>query len=264
TQSARLDLQRTVITAPFDARIARVDIEISQYVGTGTTLGLLDGAAEAEVEVQISQRRLIALARLEAALGPHSEDSSGAAVAVQPASLNDVPRSANENQDAAGDPRRLAARVSLGSDQGSASWSAEVDRTSDSANAETRSIGVIVRILEPYAHFGKGGQPPLIKGAFVKVDLAAPRISGALMIPQSAIRNGRVMIAGSDDRLDFVPVTQLFFFDNIAVLAPGTLPAQARIITSDPSPALEGLLVSPRRDLMAEARMAAAADGDAL
>ncbi|MEM6664034.1 MAG: hypothetical protein AAF666_17870, partial [Pseudomonadota bacterium] len=80
TQSATLDLQRTVITAPFNARIARVDVEISQYVGTGTTLGLLDGAAEAEVEVQISQRRLIALARLEAALGPHSEDSSGAAV----------------------------------------------------------------------------------------------------------------------------------------------------------------------------------------
>ncbi|MEM7057144.1 MAG: HlyD family efflux transporter periplasmic adaptor subunit [Pseudomonadota bacterium] len=260
-QSAALDLQRTVLTAPFDARVASVDIEVSQYVGTGAVLGVLDGSADAEVEVQISQSRLLALARLESALRLHGEDAARHSATIRSASLkhDQVP---SATRFAPGDPRRLTARVSLSSDQGAISWNAEVDRTSDAASAETRSVGVIVRVPDPQRT--DGGTPPLMKGAFVKVDLSAPTVAGAIMVPQSSIRNGRVMIAGPDNRLDFRPVAQVFTFDSIAVLAPGALPIGARIITSEPSPAIEGLLLSPQPDVMAEARLTAAADGGAL
>ncbi|MEM8792658.1 MAG: HlyD family efflux transporter periplasmic adaptor subunit [Pseudomonadota bacterium] len=256
-QAAALDLERTIVSAPFDARVASVDIEVSQYVGTGTVLGVLDGNADAEVEVLISQRRLIALAQLETVLSSHAR---GAAT-VQSASLTKG-RPPTKTHLGPGDPRRLTARVSLSSDQGGIWWAADVDRTSDAVSAETRSVGVIVRIPDPQG--AAGGRPPLMKGAFVKVDLAAPPVAGALMVPQSAIRNGRVMIVGPDDRLDFVSVTRIFTFDTVAVLAPGALPTNARVITSEPSPAIEGLLLAPRPDVIAEARLSASADQGAL
>ena len=254
-QSAVLDVQRTVIVAPFDARVARVDVAISQYVAAGTVLGVLDGSANPEIEVQISQRRLIALAQLEAVLG---RDPQGT-VPVQAASLTQqMPRKVGF---VPGDPRRLSARVSLSSDLGAFQWDAEVNRTGEAVSAETRSMEVIVRV--PETQSADGMQSPLLKGAFVKVDLTAPPVEGGILVPQSALRNGKVMIAGPDDRLGFVKTVPIFTFDNIAVLAPNTLPGNARIITSQPSPAIEGVLLSPQRDTVTEARLVAAAEGGA-
>lgn len=263
-RAAQLDLDRTVITAPFDARVASLDVEIGQYVGIGTAIGVLDGAATAEVDVQVSQARMLALSRLSA---------KTVALAAHPAGRTALkPKSASAQGHAgrsvptfaASDPRRLTARVSLTTDQGGPSWPAEVARISDAVNPETHSIGVIVRVEDPYGPGTPERRPPLMKGTFVRVALTAPPVANAILVPRSAIRSGRVMIAGRDDRLSYATVRPIFTFDTIAVLAPGALPADARIVTSDPSPALEGLLLSPQADVFAEARLAAAASGDAL
>ncbi|MEM0923971.1 MAG: hemolysin D [Pseudomonadota bacterium] len=261
-RSASIDLERTTVIAPFDARVASVDIEISQYVGKGASLGVLDGSEAAEIEVQISQRRLFALTELQVGLEDRAEERPRPAAATR---SPDLPRQRGSPATlAAGVPHGLDAQVLLGSDQGSFAWEADVIRISDAVSAETRSLGVILRVPDPYGQPARGGRPPLIKGTFVRVDLSAPPVAGAILVPRSAIRNGKVMIAGPDDRLDFVPVTQIFAFETVAVLAPGSLPRHARIITSDLSPAIEGHLLAPEPDLVAEARLSAAASGGAL
>ncbi|MEO1472283.1 MAG: HlyD family efflux transporter periplasmic adaptor subunit, partial [Pseudomonadota bacterium] len=72
--AAALDVARTVIRAPFNARVARSDVEIGQYVGAGTVMASLDGAAAAEIDVQVSQDRMTALARLVAAAPTRDND----------------------------------------------------------------------------------------------------------------------------------------------------------------------------------------------
>ena len=52
-ESAKLDLARTRIKLPFDARIAEVNVEAEQFVQTGGTLATADSLDVAEVEAQI-------------------------------------------------------------------------------------------------------------------------------------------------------------------------------------------------------------------
>ncbi|MEL7466554.1 MAG: HlyD family efflux transporter periplasmic adaptor subunit [Pseudomonadota bacterium] len=231
--SAELDLSRTVVTAPFDGRVSRVDAEISQFVGVGSAMASIDGAAAAEIDVQMSPRLMAAFARL-------------ALRGASPQALSET----------------LSARATLGAEGAEAVWPAEVARISDTVDPETRSLGVIVRVDDPYAA-APGERPPLIKGMFVKVTLSAPLIENATLLPRRTIRDGRVMIAGADDRLAFASATPVFAMGDVAVLAPGGLPEGARVITSEPSPAIEGLLLAPVPDAETEARLDAAAAGGA-
>jgi multidrug efflux pump subunit AcrA (membrane-fusion protein) len=263
-RAAALDLERTVVTAPFDARVARVDVEISQFVGVGTTMGTLDDASTVEIDVQLPQPQMIALARLSAGLRePTSHVPARPTASVHAAGLQERPARPEDGL-IPGHAHHLLARVSLSLEQDGHSWPAVVARLSDSISPETRSMGVIVRVTEPYAGSEGAGRPPLIKGMFVRVDLTAPPVVDVILVPRSAIRHGRVMLAGPDDRLVLADVTEIFAFDSFAVLAGDALPSDARIITSEPDAAIEGLLLSPEPDVLAEAKLDLAAHGRAL
>ncbi|MEM7522194.1 MAG: hypothetical protein AAF360_00215, partial [Pseudomonadota bacterium] len=162
------------------------------------------------------------------------------------------------SETAASAPVRLSARVSLGGEArggGEAEWPAEVARISDTVSPETRSIGVIVRVADPYAAPSGRRRPPLIKGMFVKVELTAPPVAGAILLPRAAIRDDQVLLIDDDDRLAYAPASPVFAAGGLVVLAPGALPDGARVVTSQPSPAIEGHLLSPVADTEAEARI---------
>ncbi len=257
--AAALDLARTVVRAPFDARVARSDVEIGQFVAAGGAMGTLDATAAAEIDVQMPQNRMAALARLLGLDAAGIDATEGPPLATARRRLQ--PASATGRGEGLGDPRRLSARVHFGDGETAASWDAEVARLSDTVSAETRSVGVIVRVEAPYARAADAGarRPPLIKGMFVRVELAAAPVSGVILVPREAIRNGRVMLAGPDNRLVYARAAPVFTAGGLAVLAPGALPAEARIVTSRLSPAIEGLRLAPAPDLAAEARLSAAA-----
>ncbi|MEO1469792.1 MAG: hemolysin D [Pseudomonadota bacterium] len=264
-RAAALDLARTVVKAPFDARVSRIDVEISQYVGAGASIGALDGAAAAEIDVQLSARLLASLARLAGLGGAMAHNGAARqTLPALPAGLRRV-SAARLAGLAAGDMHRLTARVSQTASGDPATWAGEVVRISDTVSPETRAIGLIVRVGAPYAARdtapGDAPRPPLMKGMFVRVDLEAPAVPGVILLPRSAIRNGQVMLAGANSRLRYAPVSPLFVQEGIAVLAPGALPAAARVVTSDPAVAIEGLLLAPMPDHAAEARLARAAAG---
>lgn len=233
--AAVIDVVRTVVRAPFDARVARIDIEIGQFVGAGTTMGVLDGAATAEIDVQVPQNELATLFDLAAR----------APIKV-------------------GDPHRLAARVHLNTADNETRWDATVARLSDAVSEETRSVGVIVSVDAPYAAMEGRRRTLLVKGMFVRVELSAPPVTGVMLLPREAIQNGHVIVAGANDRLVYAEVAPVFVTGAIAVLAPGALPAGTRIVTSRPTPAIEGLLLDPRPDRVAAARLASAAYGHEL
>jgi multidrug efflux pump subunit AcrA (membrane-fusion protein) len=116
----------------------------------------------------------------------------------------------------------------------------------------TRSIGVIVSVPDPYGQFRAGSRPPLIKGMFVRVELRAPPVEDVILLPRAAIREGRAMLVGDDDRLRFADVATDYASGDIAIIRAGDIAPGARIVTSDLSP----------RDDAAEARLEAAAGGN--
>lgn len=259
--AADLDLARTVVQVPFDARVARVDVEISQFVGVGASIGMLDGANAVEIDVQLSQQRLAELVALAPAEALHAiEVGAKPAPPIDPVKARKISTAWVGGADDAG-PSRLTARIIQGDAIGGGAWPAEVSRISDTVSAEARSIGVILRVPEPFTHPAGDRLPPLIKGMFVRADLQSPPVADMILIPRSAISNGRVMLIDTNDRLTYAPADPVFAADGVAALAPGALPKGVRIITSEPSPAIEGLLLAPQPDLAAEARLQAASSG---
>lgn len=226
-ENARLNLERTVITLPFDARIATASVEETQFVSAGATLATADAISGAEVKAEISQASFRAFASLTA-----PPDFS-------PPQLND-----NAMAEAI-EKIGWTAEVRMNSDEDRpAIWPARVVRTSDTVNPQTRTVGVIVYVERPYADIRPETKPPLVKGMFAEVVISGRPIHDAIIIPRAAIRDGKVYIADEENRLRIRPVTVRAEQGAKALISGGIAPGD-RLVLSELSPAIEGMLLDP-------------------
>ena len=218
---ARLDLERTHIRLPFDARIAEQNVEQTQYVQAGQTLGVADSMGAAEVDAQIPISRFRALL----------EGVSDAPVNI-----------------ASGSFQELAARfgfeavVRLRLDGRTVDWTARFSRLSDTIDPQTRTLGMIASVDGSYARAIPGQRPPLVKGMFVEVELRARPIENKIVVPRSVITGNRIYVVGADDRLQVRNVVVGLQQGNFAVVSEG-LEAGDRVVVSDLTPAIEGMLL---------------------
>lgn len=236
-QTARLNLDRTVISAPFDARVAVVSAEFDQFVAAGQSIGQLDGIASADIDVQISPASMAGFADL--------------AFSGEADTLDDAERRKNALE-------RLSAVVRVGTAGVGATREARVKRVSDTVDPDTRSVGLIVTVDAPYESLRPGKRPPMVKGMFAEVELSAPPVPGQTILPRSAVANGRVMTVSDDNRLVLTHVDVAHRFEDIVVLRT-PLSGGTRVIVSDVSPVIEGMLLSPVEDERTAAAIDAAA-----
>ena len=226
SETARLNLKRTSIRLPFDARIADGKAETTQFVSVGTALGSADGLAVAEVSAQIPLTQFRKFIQLAVPQG------------FKLPKLND--------QVFEGLVEKLGwtARVRVGSSNDETSWKARFVRTSDTIDPNTRTLGAIVAVDEPYANLRPGIRPPLVKGMFVDVDIESRSLTDRIIIPRSALHDGEVWIANMDNRLDIRPV-QVKLTQGDRVLIGTGVTAGERLIIGDLSPAIRGMLLEP-------------------
>lgn len=224
---ALLNLERTTIAAPFDGRIAEADAEISQFIAAGTKIGSLDGMDAAEIDVQLPPAQMGGFVRMAFL-------QSGSQAAAE------VPKFGEQFG-------LLKALVSIDFAEGGPVWQADVKRISDTVDPETRSIGIIVSVKDPYKFLKPGKKPPLIKGMFTKVQVRGPELENIVLVPRNAIRDGQIKLVSEDNRLHYVPVEIDYVFRDIAAVR-GAFIAGAQIIVSDITPAIEGMLIKPVED----------------
>ena len=230
---AELDLERTTIRAPFDGRVSSADVEVTQYVAAGTTMGAMDGIDAAEIEVQIAPNRMAGFIRL---------------------ALKEIGGTANGAREMGRGFARMTAIVRLGHTTIPVSWKGSVVRVSDTFDSATRSIGVIVSVPRPYDDLRPGEKPPLVKGSFTGVELQGPVVKDVLLVPRTAIRNDHVFFVDDENRLRTTPVEIVYKFEDLAVLVGGLEPG-TRVVVSDLSPAIEGMLINPAVDQAVEDRI---------
>jgi len=158
---------------------------------------------------------------------------------------------------------RLSAKVRVGSVGDGAVWDARVKRVSDTVDPDTRSIGLIVSVDKPYASVRPGIRPPLVKGMFTEVELCAPPVPDQVLLPRSAVQGGRIKTVSSDNRLVLTPAEVAYQVDDIVVLKSG-VDAGTKVIVSDVSPVIEGMLLKPVEDAdVTESLVRAAGTADA-
>jgi len=233
--SVKLDLTRTEIRLPFRARISEVNIEQAQYVREGSVLAKADAIDKAEVEAQIPIARMRALLRSDRTLDFNRLD---------PGRLTEQ--------------LGIDARIWLRDPSGDVLWQGQFRRMSDTLDPDTRTVGVIIEVDEPYANVRPGERPPLVKGLFVEVDLRGRPRPDRLVIPRNALHDGRVYLL-EDGRLVIRPVEVQTVQPEYAVIASGIEPG-APVIVSDLVPAIDGMRLEGQPDPEAMERLIAEAE----
>ena len=240
---AETDLARTEIRMPFDARIAELSAEEDQFVAAGQTMAVADSIDVAEVTAQMSLDRLVPLVSGEIDLSTFTAQQ-----------MSELPRRWG-----------LQAVVRLKIGDLESSWTGRVDRVSDTIDPQTRTIGLIIAVEEPYRQAQPGIRPPLTKNMFVEVEVRGPPHDNVIVVPRVAVHRGAdggptVYVVGPDNRLVFRPIVRGPTQDDFVVVESG-LAAGERVVITDLIPAIEGMLVEASVDGALSDRMLAEAGG---
>lgn len=227
---ARLDLERTSIRLPFEARIAEVSVEETEFVNVGQVLAVADSIDLAEVTAQVAIDRMPPLVRADADVSTMSAEE-----------LSTLPRRWG-----------LTAEVRLATGSFSAAWPARFDRFNDTIDPQTRTVGLIVAVDEPYRQAIPGRRPPLTKNMYVEVELRGPAQPDRIVVPRVAVHKvpgepARVYLAGPDNRLIARPVVLGPEQGDFVVIESGLEDSEWLVIT-DLIPAIDGMLLAPTPD----------------
>ena len=221
---AERNLEHTIIRAPFDMRVASLKVEADQYVPIGQSLFKGDAVDRVEIKAQVamsSLRRLFIGRQMQIDIERVSEEFAEL-IALDPV-------------------------VKLDMGNHVAEWQAEFVRFSDTVDPETRTMGVVVAVDNPFEKVIPGYKPPLSKGMFVNVVMRGKKSMQRVLVPRSAVRANTVYVADEDNRLRRRSVKILFSQGDISVVEQGLEPGE-RVVVTDLVPAVDGMLLQVQLD----------------
>lgn len=123
-------------------------------------------------------------------------------------------------------------------------WNGRFLRIRESLDTQTRTVGVVLGVDNPYGRKFPTFRPPLIKGTYCEVTIENNVRDQRVVVPQFAITNGTVLIADDENRMRRLNVQVDYVQDDFAVLSSG-LEGGETLIISNASPAIIGALVKP-------------------
>ncbi len=222
-QQAENELNKTSLIAPMDVRIREVSISDSQYANRGQNLFIADAIDRVEIEFKFPIGKL------------------------RPLVMSSLQNGRSESQNWKPGVKGLLATVSLSQGDHVAKWDATITRVSSTINPKTQTLGIIAEVEKPYDMAKSGKKPPLLNDLFVEVEIHGKNTQPFLVIPSSALHQGKVYVINEDSRLKFRTVKVAFHQQGYAVIEKGLKPSE-KIITSDIIPAIEGMLLKPVND----------------
>jgi RND family efflux transporter MFP subunit len=230
---ARRELERTVISAPFNCRIGEVSLQEGQIVQVGQQLFEAHGTDAIEVEAKFRP------AQLRTLLSPEKRLAIASGI-----SLEKIQKLFD-----------LTVEVHLTGGTFRATWPARFERFRERVDPRTRDMSVVSVVDRPYEKAIPGVRPPLIPGMYCTVDLTAKPQNNVIVVPVSAVRDGFCYLVDKDNRLYSKSVTADFSVGDFLIVS-GGLEEGDRIVLSDPGPAIEGMSVLPVKDVETERRIA--------
>lgn len=164
---ATLDLERTVVKAPFNAMIIERDVNVGTYVGEQGTLATIVGTDEFWVEalVPLDQLSFIDL-----------DYAGGCPVAIRSQAGNKI-------------------------------WHGKVVRVIGKLNETSRMATVIVSIPDPMALSSGDSAQTLMINDYVTVEITGRELPEVFELPRSALQDGDTVWVCDNDTLDIRKVT---------------------------------------------------------
>jgi multidrug efflux pump subunit AcrA (membrane-fusion protein) len=199
--------------------VTEVSAEHFQTISPGLVLVRADGIAAAEVVAHLpvdSFRRLVGDAARDMTFADMMRDGLPARINVTLSPLSD--------------PAQI--------------WTARIGRIEGAPDARARTVPVVVAVDDPYAGADPPRRLPLMPNMQVQLSFSGAPLTGAIAIPEAALRAGTVRIAGPDDRLELRPVTAGFAQHRRVIVAEGLCPGE-RVVIDDIAPAIPGMALTP-------------------
>lgn len=196
-EQARLDLQRTTITAPFNAHILNRNSNVGSQVAPGINLGRLVGVDLYWVEVSVPPSRLQWLDF------PDKNNSRGSEVRIRN-------RTAwSKNQHRKGYLHQLIGTL----------------------EEQTRLARVLVAVPDPLAR-NLENEPALMIGSFVEVSIQAKELKDVIRLDRSLIRQDQTVWLMEDEKLNIREVDILMQDETYAYITGGMTPEDQVVITN--------------------------------
>ena len=156
---AKLDLERTAISMPFDGRVVTKNVDQGQYVTPGQPIATVYGTDVIEIIVPLEDKEL---EWFDAPLG--------------------IANGNPENDRA--DPAALVTAEFAGSAH---TWKGTIVRTQGTIDAASRMVNVVAEIQKPFEQTNHG--VPLTPGMFVNVEITGKLLTNVIRLPRYAIHN---------------------------------------------------------------------------
>ncbi|MCB0345153.1 MAG: efflux RND transporter periplasmic adaptor subunit [Bdellovibrionales bacterium] len=203
-RKAELDLERTVITSPFNAVVLEESVEAGKFLSTQNAFARLASTEAFYVRVRVPRSDLEWL--------DFDANSSG------------------------------ALQVKVFQDMGSGhelEWNARFVRVLGDVDLVGRMAQLLVAVDRPL----DSKEDPLLLGSYVRVEIPGKRVHGVYRIPRRALREGSVVwIVGKDNMLEVVKAEPAFSQKDWTFIK-AELPQTARIVTSSIEGAMRGMIV---------------------
>ena len=156
-ESAKLQLTRTSVRAPFTGRVRTKDSDLGQFVTPGRTLGRIFSTDVVEVRLPLTDNDL---SKMELPFGYVAKDR-----ALAP----DVKLSAT----IAGKLRK---------------WDAKIMRTDSTYDTQTRALFAIAEVFDPYGKGISDDGIPLPPGLFVDAAVNGKKFEDVIVLPRDGLR----------------------------------------------------------------------------
>lgn len=190
-ESAKLNLGRASIKAPFSGRVRTKASDLGQFVTPGRTLGRIFSSNVTEVRLPLSDAQL---SKLDLPLAYFAE-SRESAPKVDLSCL-------------------VAGKVRH--------WDGRIMRTDSAYDTATRALFAIVEVADPYGAGASADGVPLAPGLFVDADIAGRTYENVITIPRDGLRpQDEVYIVDNVGKAEIRQVSVLDSSPDRAVLTGG-------------------------------------------
>lgn len=201
---ANLNVRRTIIRAPFNARVQKKNISQGQYVTPGVTLAKLEGIDKAKLIIPIRQEDAIWIK---------------------------IPQK---------DHKKPFADVTINglSNGRKYQWLGKLVGTQSTIDPLNKMINLIIKIENPY----DSKHPPLINGTFTTVNISGKTLNHIHKLPRELVQNNDLVYTVDQNHLKIKKVSVLRYKNGFAYINSGLAP-KINILTSRVSPAVENMNV---------------------
>jgi RND family efflux transporter MFP subunit len=229
--TARLRLERTSLSFPFDVLVISERVDLGQYVVVGQSLGSAYGIEAVEIEVPLEDDELAWFDVFDSTAQLNGSGTAGKS------------STALVKADFGG-----AERV----------WQGHVVRTTGQVDRTSRMVSVVVEVTNPFDT--SDGKPPLLPGVFAEVLIEGKVLESVVAVPRDAVRESDKVWAVNDNRLH-IKTLEIARADKDFAYAISGLEKGAQIVVSSLDMVTDGMAVRTQADGLAESAQTTDGDG---